>query len=74
MVVISGTLRFVQEYRSNQAAEKLKQMVRTTATVIRRPSLEAQPSQREVPLADLVPGDIVTLAAGNMMPADRFKQ
>ncbi|MBS1527665.1 MAG: magnesium-translocating P-type ATPase [Bacteroidetes bacterium] len=65
MVMLSVLLRFVQEYRSNQAAEKLKSMVKTTATVIR----EGQDKQ-EIDIKQLVPGDIIQLAAGDMIPAD----
>jgi Mg2+-importing ATPase len=70
MVVISGVLRFVQEYRSTQAAEKLKAMVSNTATVLRRDRLDFPSIQREVPIEELVPGDIIHLAAGDMIPAD----
>ena len=65
MVMLSVLLRFVQEYRSNQAAEKLKSMVKTTATVI-RPGDEKQ----EVDIKNLVPGDVIQLSAGDMIPAD----
>jgi len=65
MVMLSVLLRFVQEYRSNQAAEKLKSMVKTTATVIR----EGQEKQ-EIDIKLLVPGDMIQLAAGDMLPAD----
>lgn len=70
MVLVSGFLRFFQEYRSTQAAEKLKALVSTTATVIRRETLDAPGTRREVPLSELVPGDIVALSAGDMIPAD----
>ncbi|WP_448599805.1 magnesium-translocating P-type ATPase [Thermoleptolyngbya sp.] len=70
MVLVSGFLRFFQEYRSTQAAEKLKALVSTTATVIRRDRLDAPETRREVPLSALVPGDIVALSAGDMIPAD----
>ncbi|MDE3214729.1 MAG: magnesium-translocating P-type ATPase, partial [Bacteroidota bacterium] len=65
MVMLSVLLRFVQEYRSNQAAEKLKSMVKTTATVIRE-----EGDKQEVDIKQLVPGDIIQLAAGDMIPAD----
>lgn len=81
MIVISSLVRFVQEYRSTVAAERLKAMVKTTATVIRRPDDQAasapspstaQPAgaRREIPISELVPGDIVVLSAGDMIPAD----
>jgi Mg2+-importing ATPase len=68
MVVLSVGLSFIQEYRSNQAAAALRAMVRTTATVL-RPTL-ADGGRQEVPIEHLVPGDVVALAAGDMVPAD----
>lgn len=65
MVIISGTLRFVQESRSGNAAEKLLAMITTTCTVTRR-----EQEKLEIPMDDLVVGDIVHLAAGDMIPAD----
>ncbi|MFI9627351.1 magnesium-translocating P-type ATPase [Streptomyces sp. NPDC052042] len=70
MVLISVFLRFWQEFRSTKAAEALKAMVTTTATVVRRADADADPVEREVPTEDLVPGDLVRLAAGDMIPAD----
>jgi Mg2+-importing ATPase len=70
MVSLSGLLRFWQEYRTNKAAETLKSMVRTTATVLRRSSYSAQALTLEVPIRELVPGDIIKLSAGDMIPAD----
>jgi Mg2+-importing ATPase len=70
MVVLSVGLSFVQEYRSNRAAAALSAMVRTTATVLRREDRAAPAARCEVPLAALVPGDVVLLAAGDMVPAD----
>ncbi|HJU07375.1 MAG TPA: magnesium-translocating P-type ATPase [Rhodanobacteraceae bacterium] len=69
MVLISAGLSFTQEYRSSKAAEKLKAMVRNTATVTRRAS-DGHSERIEVPVAELVAGDIVHLAAGDMVPAD----
>lgn len=66
MVVISGTLRFVQESRSGNAAERLLEMIEVTCTVTRR-ELGAK---KEIPLDELVAGDIVHLSAGDMVPAD----
>ena len=70
MVLLSSFLRFYQEYRSNQAAERLKSMVRNTATVLRRTNDAAKPERREVPMQELVVGDVVSLQAGDMIPAD----
>ena len=86
MVVLATIIRFWQETKSNKAAEELKAMVHTTATVIRRDISEdaapvfrryfgvenhVRPAHRlEVPIRDLVPGDIVVLSAGDMIPAD----
>jgi Mg2+-importing ATPase len=65
MVTVSGILRFYQEYRSNKEAEKLKALVRTTATVFR-----SETGMQEIDMEELVPGDIIQLAAGDMIPAD----
>ena len=64
MIVLGVSLRFAQEARADAAAEKLRAMIRVTATVLRagRPV--------EEPLARLVPGDVVHLCAGDMIPAD----
>lgn len=70
MVLLSSLLRFWQEHRSAKSAEALKAMVRTTATVLRREQVGSQPILREVPMRDLVAGDIVQLSAGDMIPAD----
>jgi Mg2+-importing ATPase len=69
MVSISVFLSFAQEYRSSKAAEKLKAMVRNTATVARRAS-DGHSERIDVPVSELVAGDIVHLAAGAMVPAD----
>ncbi|WP_266170989.1 magnesium-translocating P-type ATPase [Dyella subtropica] len=69
MVGISVLLSFTQEYRSSKAAENLKAMVRNTATVTRRAS-DGHSERIEVPVGELVAGDIVHLAAGDMVPAD----
>ncbi|KAG4080936.1 hypothetical protein HA402_010107 [Bradysia odoriphaga] len=70
MVLISGLLRFFQEYRSNHAAEKLKSMVSNTASVWRRSNANSLATRMEVPMQSLVAGDIVSLQAGDMIPAD----
>jgi len=65
MVIISGVLRFVQETRSGNAAEKLLNMIQTTTNVER-----VETGAKEIPLEEVVVGDIVHLAAGDMVPAD----
>lgn len=65
MVVLSGTLRYVQEVRSGNAAEKLLDMITTTVTVSRKDD-----PRIEIPIDDVVVGDIVHLSAGDMIPAD----
>lgn len=64
MVFVSGTLQFVQETRSEKSAEKLSELVETTAAVFRGGT------EREIPLDEIVAGDVVRLAAGDMIPAD----
>lgn len=64
MLLLSVALRLIQEFKADKAAEKLKGMVRTTATVLREEAL------KEIPLAHVVTGDIVHLSAGDMVPAD----
>ncbi|QIL70293.1 magnesium-translocating P-type ATPase [Diaphorobacter sp. HDW4B] len=80
MVVLSTLLRFVQEGRSNRAAARLQALVSNKATVLRKvegasdergtSGFGAHAQQREVPLRELVVGDIVMLSAGDMIPAD----
>lgn len=60
----------MQEFRSTQAAEKLKAMVNTTATVSRRDNYFEREKRKEIPIKYLVPGDIIYLSAGDMVPAD----
>jgi P-type Mg2+ transporter len=64
MVLLGVMLRFVQETRADNAAAKLKAMITVTATVIR------DGEQREIPLQQLVPGDVVKLCSGDMVPGD----
>ena len=69
MVVVSVLMRFVQEFRSTRTMARLRTLVRTAAAV-QRINDEGQSYQREIPMREVVPGDIVTLAAGDMIPAD----
>ncbi|MDP2790390.1 MAG: HAD-IC family P-type ATPase, partial [Rectinemataceae bacterium] len=64
MVILGVVLRFFQELRADNAAEKLQAMVSNTATLVRGGR------ETEVPLKFVVPGDIVLLTAGDMVPAD----
>ncbi|MDD5669701.1 MAG: magnesium-translocating P-type ATPase, partial [Candidatus Omnitrophica bacterium] len=64
MAVLSVILSFIQEYRAGKEAEKLSEMVRATATVFRNSRL------KEIKIREIVPGDIVDLYAGDMIPAD----
>lgn len=66
MVVLGVVLRYVQEYRADQAAARLKAMVRTQASVYR------DGSWQELPMQELVPGDRIQLGAGDMIPADVY--
>ena len=81
MVLLSTILTFFQEYRSNKAVEKLRLMVRTTATVIRKNVIEKSEDEesffplvnvekREIEISNLVPGDVIHLSAGDIIPAD----
>lgn len=64
MVILSSLLRFWQEYSSNRAAEQLKSMVKTTVTVLRKRG------KKEIDIKNIVPGDVIFLSAGDMIPAD----
>ena len=64
MVFLSTGLAFLQEYKSNKAAEKLRQLVSIKVTVL-RDNLE-----QDIPLSGLVPGDLIKLSAGDLIPAD----
>jgi len=64
MLLLSVALSFIQEQRSGRAVERLQAMVRTTANVLR------EGRETEIPLSELVPGDIVLLDVGALVPAD----
>jgi Mg2+-importing ATPase len=69
MVIISVLLRFIQEFRSNRTVARLRALVGTTVTVSRI-SDSGQHRRREIPLREVVPGDLIHLAAGDMIPGD----
>ena len=64
LVISSTLLEFFEEYHSNKAAEKLKELVATTTTVIRNGK------ETQIPINQVVLGDIVLLSAGSLIPAD----
>lgn len=65
MVLISGVLRFIQETRSGNAAENLLKMIKTTTNIHRK-----EIGSKELPIEEVVVGDIIHLSAGDMVPAD----
>lgn len=71
MVVLSTAIRFVQEGSTRRAAESLRSLVGNTATVVRRAdgpaAAQEKPAttRREVPLREVVPGDLIVLSAGD---------
>ncbi|MCW3126530.1 MAG: mgtA, partial [Bacteroidetes bacterium] len=65
LIILSSMIRFWQEFRSNIAAEKLKSLVKTTATALRSGT-----GRTEIDIKEIVPGDIIYLSAGDMIPAD----
>src|ERR1039458_7250513 len=86
IVVLATVLSFIQEFRSSKAAERLREMVSTTATVLRKDASAGVPAEvnrlfevrvtvrpphvAEIPISQIVPGDIIRLSAGDMIPAD----
>ncbi|MET9258767.1 magnesium-translocating P-type ATPase [Amycolatopsis sp. NPDC004079] len=70
MVVLSIGLRYWQHARSERAISAVRDQITTTVTVRRRAAAEFPGSEREVPTADLVPGDVVLLGPGDVIPAD----
>jgi Mg2+-importing ATPase len=75
MIVLAITTAFIQEHRSNDAAEKLRAMVKTTASVKQRGAAVSSGEDQshgfsEIAIERLFPGDVVGLSAGDMIPAD----
>lgn len=67
MVTLSGLLRFTQEWKSKRATEALKKMVNNTVSVFRK---DSSLIIEDINIAELVPGDVIFLSAGDMIPAD----
>ncbi|WP_374192912.1 magnesium-translocating P-type ATPase [Streptomyces sp. MBT55] len=70
LVAVSCLLRSTEEHRADRSTQALRELVATTATVVRRSSEDSPPREREVPVADLVPGDVIRLRPGDLVPAD----
>ncbi|MGW2418508.1 HAD-IC family P-type ATPase [Streptomyces sp. NPDC001709] len=70
LVAVSCVLRAAGERRADRALAALRDLVAGTATVLRRTDDTADPRAHEVPVADLVPGDVVRLGPGDLVPAD----
>ncbi|MBP5256790.1 MAG: magnesium-translocating P-type ATPase [Mycoplasma sp.] len=64
MIILSGAIKLFQEGRSSKASEKLKQMIKTTTAIKRNDVI------KELPIEEVLPGDIIKLSAGDMIPAD----
>ncbi|MGW1894465.1 magnesium-translocating P-type ATPase [Streptomyces sp. NPDC002004] len=70
LVVVGCVLRSSGEHRADRSVAALRELVATTATVLRRPDEDAAPVARELPVDQLVPGDVVRLGPGDLVPAD----
>ncbi|MDH6364212.1 Mg2+-importing ATPase [Enterococcus sp. PF1-24] len=64
MILASVIITFIQEYRSQKASQELKELIENTTAVTR------DGVTKEIPMDEVVPGDIITLATGDMIPAD----
>ncbi|WP_329166917.1 magnesium-translocating P-type ATPase [Streptomyces sp. NBC_01267] len=70
LAVVSCVLRSTGEHRADRSMAALRELVATTATVLRRTGDDAAPVAREVPVDQLVPGDVIRLGPGDLVPAD----
>ncbi|MFD0019970.1 magnesium-translocating P-type ATPase [Streptomyces sp. NPDC058382] len=70
LVVVSCLLRSAEEHRADRATAALRELVATTATVLRRSGTDAAPQARDLPVGELVPGDVIRLGPGDLVPAD----
>ncbi|MFI5888057.1 magnesium-translocating P-type ATPase [Streptomyces sp. NPDC051554] len=70
LVAVSCVLRTSGEHRADRSMAGLRELVATTATVLRRADEAAPPDAREIPVDELVPGDVIRLGPGDLVPAD----
>ncbi|MGW1408443.1 magnesium-translocating P-type ATPase [Streptomyces sp. NPDC002403] len=70
LVVVSCLLRSAEEHRADRSTAALRELVATTATVLRRSGPDSAPQARELPVEELVPGDVIRLGPGDLVPAD----
>ncbi|WP_226813601.1 magnesium-translocating P-type ATPase [Candidatus Profftia lariciata] len=70
MISLSGLLCFYQEFRTNKIINNLKYLVHNNVTVLRRSDLTEKTQYKSIPFQELVPGDIILLSDGDLIPAD----
>ncbi|MFG1616532.1 HAD-IC family P-type ATPase [Nonomuraea wenchangensis] len=70
LVLVSCLLRSNGEHRADRSTAALRKLVATTTTVRRRATKDAEPEEREIPADQLVPGDVIKLGPGDLVPAD----
>ncbi|MFG2071976.1 magnesium-translocating P-type ATPase [Nonomuraea maritima] len=70
LVVTSCLLRSNGEHRADRSTAALRKLVATTVTVRRRDSEESEPREREISVDQLVPGDVIKMSSGDLVPAD----
>ncbi|MGW4795073.1 HAD-IC family P-type ATPase, partial [Nonomuraea sp. NPDC004297] len=70
LVAVSCLLRSNGEHRADRSMAALRELVTSTVTVRRRPEESAEPREREIPVDELVPGDVIKLGPGDLVPAD----
>ncbi|MFF1639609.1 magnesium-translocating P-type ATPase [Streptomyces sp. NPDC058246] len=70
LVVVSCALRASGEHRADRSMAGLRELVATTATVLRRADPDGAPRLRDIPVGELVPGDVIRIGPGDLVPAD----
>ncbi|MGW2911844.1 magnesium-translocating P-type ATPase [Streptomyces asoensis] len=70
LVAVSCALRAAGEHRADRSMAALRDLVADTATVVRRSAADGSPRARELPAGELVPGDVIRLGPGDLVPAD----